>query len=540
MPGDTSQRGRLLVHAVLAALTLAFIAPTLGRGLMLYDLGELWFFTDALRDGRVPGRDFTVNGYGPGRYLLLALLFEGFGERLAVVSGLFLALRLAISALAWEVARRFVSDLRAMLPVACLLLAPGPLHKGFYLLGTLLILLLLLRYLEEPSGRRALALGTGVGGVAIFRMDLGGFGLVAGALAVLARRERVRQLPALLLPLGLAAAAGLLWLRSFGADVPGLVLSQVLDDAAKNQGIVHPRYPWPWDLHGTSLLDALLLWLPFPVYGSLLAILGRSVLSGDAAAGPAFDAAARRRLAALLVMGILTCNQVQMKPELGHLLQAGPALWIAAAVLFDQAQQSARMALALPGRRLRILSQSLGILLPGLLLADALLVHRGDLYAGSISIPSERTLPLETRIGRVLLNPGEHRALSGLLSWLDRSVPQGPLWVPANQPLLYALSGRPDVTGYVGVVYYEGEPAREMALLRRLEAARPPVAVYVDDSIEGPERTLELAAPRVHSYLMTHYEETARFGDFVAMRRRDAALETEAAGAGRAGPPAAP
>lgn len=144
--------------------------------------------------------------------------------------------------------------------------------------------------------------------------------------------------------------------------------------------------------------------------------------------------------------------------------------------------------------------------------------HRGSIYTGALSIPLERDRLLETRLGAVRLNPGEFGELEPTLRWLDRQ-PEGALWVPTNQPLLYALSGRPDVTGYVGVVYYADDSESQRQVIGRLETHKPPLAVFVDDTIEGPERTLAMAAPRVHSYLLTTYTEVERHGRFRLMRR---------------------
>ena len=118
----------------------------------------------------------------------------------------------------------------------------------------------------------------------------------------------------------------------------------------------------------------------------------------------------------------------------------------------------------------------------------------------------------------------EHRALeteqiAPVLEALERA-PRGALWVPSNQPLLHALSGREEVTGYVGVLYVAHSDARQADLLRRLEETRPPVAVFVDDSMEGPERALRNAAPPVFAYLREHYDERERHGEFVVMVRR--------------------
>jgi hypothetical protein len=98
--------------------------------------------------------------------------------------------------------------------------------------------------------------------------------------------------------------------------------------------------------------------------------------------------------------------------------------------------------------------------------------------------------------------------------------PPGPLWVPTNQPLYFALSGRPDVTGHVGVVYYKGNLARQIEIIGRLEESRPRLAVFVDDSIEGPSLRLAKAAPQIYSYLMTHYAPLVTYGNHQLMKRR--------------------
>jgi len=167
-----------------------------------------------------------------------------------------------------------------------------------------------------------------------------------------------------------------------------------------------------------------------------------------------------------------------------------------------------------------VLAVVLALALVGLLGFNIASTHRGSIYTGSWTIPAERTFVLDTVLGRVWLNEGEFRELAPLLEHLRDRAPQGALWVPTNQPLLYALTERQDVTGHVGVVYYADSPEQERVLMDRLEEGRPSVAIFVDDSIEGPERRLENAAPRVHSYLLTSYEETHTFGRFQVMVHR--------------------
>ena len=475
----------------LLILTLVLLLPGFNRGLMLYDLGEVTFYAQKLLAGQRPGLDFAVNGYGPGRYLLFAGLFAVFGPSLTILNAVFVALRLVITALALVLGRRLVGPRAAPLAVLPLLLAPGPLHKGFFLAGTLALLWGALRWWDRPDARGAVRFGALVALVALFRMDLGAFGVV---LFTVAWGLRSRSPRALGLAWGLPAGALLLGLAShlvWGVDAPRAVVAQVFDDVLKNQGIVWPVFPPPAALlHPRESLDPWLLWLPLPI-GLALAWLAWRRRDG--------------RLVLLWVLGLLTLNQVRMKPELGHLLQAGPMLWLALAVV----------ALALGARW----GTALYLVVLGLLLVNTLAFHRGDLYTGSFTIRWERTLPLDTRMGRVWLNRGEREELAPLLAWLDDQ-PPGPLWVPANQPLLLTLAGRPDPSGYVGVVYYADDPPREQELIVRLRTEPPPVAVVVDDSIEGPERTLGRAAPRLYRWMITDYRTVERFGRYQAKRLR--------------------
>jgi hypothetical protein len=157
-------------------------------------------------------------------------------------------------------------------------------------------------------------------------------------------------------------------------------------------------------------------------------------------------------------------------------------------------------------------------ILPVLVLVATLETHRGSVYTGSFTIPEARTRDLDTAMGTVHLNAGEHAQLERVLRWLKRA-PPGPLWVPTNQPLLYGLSGREDVTGYVGLIYYADDPAKEQRYLARLKANPPPVAVFIDDTIEGPGRRLRAAAPRVHNYLREHYKTVRTVGEVEMMVR---------------------
>ena len=230
-------RERCFGHLALAALTTAAILPTLGEGLMLYDLGELVYFSDALLDGKVPGRDFAHNAYGPGRYLLLAGLWSIFGRSFDVIWGLFFVLRLGITAISWELSRRLVRGAWSWLPPLLLIAFPGPLHKGFSLLGTLLLALGLLSVTSRDAWHRPqpwLSLGWGAAALSFFRVDLGGFALLLGLALLVVTGAPSRRLVPLFAPMALGAsllAGVLLYLGGSEALIVGAGFRRRLEES---------------------------------------------------------------------------------------------------------------------------------------------------------------------------------------------------------------------------------------------------------------------------------------------------------------------
>jgi len=504
-------RSELNSHWVFAGLTILAVAPCLGKGLMPYDLGELVYFSDAVREGLSPGRDYVVNAYGPGRYLLVAGLWEVFGRSFSVIWGLFLVLRLAITACSWELSRRLVKGRMAYVPVLLLILVPGPLHKGFYLLGTLILALAFILRAAKGNWREVRTwsgLGVVIACVALFRLDLGAFGFLTGVFVLYATRAPLRMLLPLGLPLALGLTAAGLLLSSMGGGLVPSVVAQLLDDILKNQTIQYPTMPGLSELAAFDGWAPYFLWLPLPVYLLILGLLSRR-WTRDASGELSRPTLA---LACVAILGVLTCNQVRMKPEFGHLLQAGPMLWLCLAVLL-------RWLARRFGVSGRVLSgAALGLVLVGLL-TTTLTVGRGDVYIGSFSIPWDRAARVETPLGPLVLNAGEHGELAPMLETLAE-FPPGPIWVPTNQPLYFALTGRKDVTGHVGVVYYADNLTRQVEIIASLERTRPRLAIFVDDSIEGPERRLANAAPQVYSYLMRNYQPLVTYGRNQLMKRR--------------------
>ncbi len=504
-------------YLLLVILVLVLFGPRLGHGLMLYDMGELSFFVSALIADKVPGIDFVVGGYGPARYLLLSWLVPLFDGQLLVQESFFLLVRLAAALALMALSRRLLPAPWSVLPVLCFLIAPGPLHKGLFVLGSVVLALAVLRFVERPEGDRAGQLGWVVALVGAGRLDLGALGLLL-VLGLSANRRRRSKLLLLLLPSLLLVGLFMSWLAGQEPAAVGAVFEQALDDALINQSVDHPRFPSFLELWTAGRLEAWLLWSPIFIYGGLLL---RLLLYAPVLPGPAANDrfAARHGRWLVLSLGLLTCNQVRMKPELGHLLQAGPLLYLAATCLLADLGRalpgySPGLSLASQARRDRrgVLAFCATLILPLALLFAVLGPHRGDLYTGSFTIPWERNVALDSPLGRVFVSAEEYAELAPLLTWLEEEAPEGPLWVPTHQPLLYGLSGRDEVTGFSSLAFFAHSSARQQLLLERLKKRPPAVVVFEDNSIEGPRLFIKNAAPEVLAWLHEHYREELRFG----------------------------
>lgn len=474
------------IHAGLAFLTCVVLTAQLRPGPMYYDLGELLLYTQAILDGRTPGVDVVVNGYGPGRYLLLAGIIATTGlSPLAAAWGVFVALRVALSSLLWELGRRVLPARLAWVPVGLMLLAPGPPHKGFFLVGSVALALASLPLLDRPDRRALLRFGAVVGVAALFRLDLGLFGaLLLTGFALRARSLRL-WLTGAAIP---AVVLALLFLVPAALGVLGPVVEQVTHDVLVNQRVPWPTFPTPLELVTAPSISRALLWAPLLVLGGLAVSLRRSARPADWL---------------LLALGVLVANQVRMKPDFGHLLQTGPILWTCAALLATRLGRGGPLVL-------------LG--LAGALGLATATEQRGSPYTGAWTIPAVHTDRLETAAGTLTAAEGEAEALRRILAWVDDR--EGTLWIPANEPLLYALSGRHDRVGVVGVLYVAGEPARQADLIARLERVQPDLAIVKDTTMEGPTRRLAVAAPPVARWLEDHFVEEVRVGDWSLRRRR--------------------
>lgn len=509
--------------------TVAGVGPMVGGSFALWDVGELHFYATRWVSGEVPGRDFVVNAYGPLPYVVVGLLWRLTGPSLLHLDLLFFAGRLLLAAGTYALGRRLRLGSFAILAPLLLAVAPGPLHKTPYLLALLATTaLLLVRAHRQWS---VAAVGWGFAGIATVRPDLAAFGI--GAAWVLgrigddteARDSLGRGLAAErtgiggpkgawfadLLHLGGpscgVAALALLGLVAADRSAPAAVWAQVRHDARMNQVVPEPGWPGVESLLRPTNADPFLLYLPLAVVGTWLWLVRRGV---------ALPWQRREGLTLGLAL-LIACNQIRMKPDLSHLLQMGPVLWLVVAGLVQGSGRGGSL---------------LGGLLTVVLAVQGPVFHPGDPYAGAVSLGWTRTEVVATALGPIRLQPSERQWVEPLLRWLADGSPPGPVWVPTYQPLLPALAGRALAGRSPGLLYLADDDGAQEALLDSFAADPPAVVLFIDDSPEGEARRFHRAAPRLHEHMERHWRTSRRFGPVDARVPRIGGSE---AGPGRRG-----
>ena len=167
------------------------------RGFNLPDEGNAVYGAVRILGGETPHRDFLTL-YTGGVYYYYALLFSVFGVNLGLIriaTAVTVALIAIVSA---HIATRFVKGYWAFLPGAVFVLAlplnPTAYHSWYAVLGGLLSLVAIQRFIEDPRAKWLLIAGMCAGFGFLAKQTMGGFTL-AGSLAFLALSERAVARP---------------------------------------------------------------------------------------------------------------------------------------------------------------------------------------------------------------------------------------------------------------------------------------------------------------------------------------------------------
>ncbi|MBZ0274426.1 hypothetical protein K8I61_20510 [bacterium] len=559
------------VTGALAAGCVVLRLLVLNRGLVWFDEGEVLYYVERILRGEIPARDFAINSYGLVRYYALAALLSVTGVSLTALHLIWIGVQAAATIALHRLALRAVSPLFALAPPVAFLLAPGPAHKAFWVLGMLAAALAGHGFVTSPARRGALVLAAVVFGATLLRLDIGAAAAGGAMLASWLVRRRGEHALAkyafigALASLALAFALPIAFHAATGTISPAL--AQFADEVQKNLAIEEPRMPAPWTaVTGPRRLDALLLWWPIVALAAMAAHL---LFAGSAGVPPASNATlssgsagvrpsskektagptnpqkprdlagstgsspgpqvsspaskyTRARLAGHAVVALVclaAAHPIRVKPDISHALQAAPFAVLLSAIVL----QALRDHLA-PNPRWPLSTSLVAALVFASVLpfAAAVTHHPADPYTGAVSNRFARARSV--RIGRDTLRLFEHEAieLRDLLTEINALGGEcDRLFAPTNQPLLYFLSGRRDPTGYPSLVFYADSVESQDRVIERLRQNPPRVVAYIDDSIEGDARRLANAAPIVRRFLYENFKQAATVGHFYVLENRN-------------------
>jgi hypothetical protein len=514
------------------------------------DEGIILQGAERILHGQTPYRDF-FSFYTPGSYYLTAALFKLLGDSLPVARTALAAAGSVISALTYLVARRVCSRGVALLAAALTTLTCLPyrflvLHNWDSTLWAMLALYSAVRYVEEPRGRRALALGS-LASVTILFEQSKGAGLVLGLatglglLALASRRggrrpgesaEDEAPRPAHLV----AMAAGCAW--------PFLI---VFAWFAHERALTPMLADWLWPLHhysransvpygyqnwsdasratilssqgwGPRLLTLLMLApcflvpvMPLVGAGVLARLSLRAVHASRAGRAKALGSRSRHYLLVSAVLTGLLVSVLAVRPDIIHFMYLAPFFYLVLAWILDGHDVPSSLFCKLRGA-LRVL-----IVVCFALFAATLALR--DLTAG---------VPIQTRRGAVRA-PAPDQVLDEVQPELRAG---SSMLVYPYLPLYYYLTATFAPGSYDFVQPGMHTPAQLAEAVDSLAANRTPVALYEYEFAEKipnawPHTPIGvIARDPVGDYLIAHYAscgvlKSAAGWRFLFMVRKD-------------------
>jgi len=511
-------------------LALAFLVGSMGlaftwfyfdHGLDPFDHGLFATAAWQAGSGGVYGTDFLAP-YGPGRYYLIALLFELFGASLKTQAYLWLALRAAVPVLVFLAARRFLSRVPAVLPALVVIMAPGALHKGLFQAVAVSNVLVYLVYRKRRTGTMCFIAGIVMGVGTLFRVDAGVFGCVS-FLALIGLellwdcprppfKTVLRRCSAFVGGAAVPTLPVLIYL--FLVSDVGLILTaewhRVLNVSSFAEYLPVP------DLIGSGMSASLPAFKRF-----LLALMLRAAPAVYLllAAAAVFKRVRKSscvnstlEILSLPVFGILVLNQVRITPTFNHLLHAAPLVFVSAVVLAHMFIGSRFFAKVAAPDVLKTTAASLLCLLPCALPVYYNLALSRGVLPGSIRNRFDFTEPLELDRAGIFVGAQQARELEDIVHYIEANTsPEDTLFAGPFEPVINFLSGRPPAVGFLEPFYYFGSERLQREVIRDLERSKPPVVV-IDQAIVVGRMSLEKDAPLIHAFLRQSYTQAGMPG----------------------------
>jgi hypothetical protein len=496
---------RALAGAPLAVVlwlaAAAISAFTIKRYLEPFDEGLLLQAATRVADGQWPYADFTW-GYGPGQPLLVALLFETFGESVLGWRVVRVGADATIAVLIWRLAGRAAGPRWALAAwAAAAFTAAQPTSATPTTVALALGLGALAVAVDARAGWAVVA--GGLAALAAFwRPDFGAVAAAAVVVALLVRRE---PRAAAVAAATAAGGAALLYAPFAIAAGPGTLWDVFVADPAREGGWWSLPFPtvydgplrtWPADALATDLKDLLAYELPLAAVVALAA----------AALAVAVRRGAEPVVAGLLVLAAGSTVYLLSRPDEFH---AQPLLLVCCAltVAVLAARPPRALAAVLVAALALLLTVGVANRLSALLLPpDLEPVHLPGVPGIGVPEAEARALPPLAALVQRLVPPGEPIYVATRRSDL----------VTLSNPLVHFLVRRPNVLARD--VSLQARPAEQARIVAALERARPRAIVRWTDPISArPEpnpRGRPSGSRALDEYLARAYDVRARFGEY--------------------------
>lgn len=509
-PGIGPDKKDLILALVAAGAGLLFHLFYFNHGVHnLIDLALQAVDGSRILDGEIYGVDFHA-AYGPARYYIIALFFALFGESVFVLSCLFLLVMAVNNGLLYFLSRYLMPRSWAFFAVSLGVVAHGSIHKGFFILSALLVLLALFIFLKGAGKRGTFRLGLILILVFFLRWDVGVIGLGAAAL-LFALMLFLRAFEPDVKPLRtLAVAASGYLMFALPAAFAFFFLLDPAEFITRERfwirafDVSHKEYSTWTDFLADSGMKARLFLI-------LAAVLFFAMIGCGVWAVKGFIRRRNKRevlmLAALVLLGLPLFNQVHILIRFNRLLQVAPLFYMALAFLLYKVLAGSTASRGFAAR----LTGGVAAYGTGAVFFGMLLIYIWS-YMGFASQDSFAVLRyrdeeryIDHPRARCYMKKGIGQDLEKALSFIEARIgPDELFYAGPTCPLLYFIVGRPNPTPYTAFNYYYHNPEAEDRIIELLIARN--VRLYVDWPRSVATCSFEEACPSLTAYLKLCFE----------------------------------
>ncbi|GBD97316.1 MAG TPA: hypothetical protein ENG83_07790 [Nitrospirae bacterium] len=521
------KRNGFYVSAAILIASLIYYLSYASYGFIQGDWGLIVYSVEKFLQGKVFYRDFGVI-YTPGIYIYTALFFKLLGVSLHSATFAWSIIRAFNSLLIYLLGARFVSRKAALLLPLLLWLAPGDLHKSFFVFFELLNLLVLVKLLSSNTRRAYFFSGIMASITFLFRIDLFGSFVAAVLLTELLKAAGslksgsiISQITRSLKNLSFFSGGAVIVLSFFGLYLySNGALNDFLDQLllAVNtaeltwfikRAPISQIFSWsPWDFAHYALL-----FIPAVIYSLLLAVLASDMVAGKFTEKD-------KRLSVLLLYGGMLLSQIMNVPGLGRFFLISPPILVSSMYLVSRhyINDESRYCTSKYCKTLRLIyAGSLSIVnFVFLALIIASCFTWSMFTNGSIFTRLRNTAYLSAPRLKVFTTPEMAEEVNGIIDAIETMTDKDDyIFAYPHLNMYYFVTGRKNPIRYTLIEQYANSDEKQSEVIRELEDKNIKLIVFRTDS--------RLHAPKIFKYINEHYETKEKIGTKLILMKKDQA-----------------